>query len=124
LSRGVDQPTAKSADAEGRRLDQWLWFARLTKSRSLAARMVAAGGVALNGAVVRKPNRAVRIGDQIALAQGEYRRTVQVLALGSRRGPANEARGLYRDIAPPRRLAEIPAGWVPLLVEDSEEAAQ
>ena len=30
-----------SAEGAGRRLDQWLWFARLVKSRSLAARLCA-----------------------------------------------------------------------------------
>ncbi len=35
-----DRPTETSS----RRLDQWLWFARLVKSRSLAGRLCAAGG--------------------------------------------------------------------------------
>ena len=124
MSRGADKAVAQPADAKSRRLDQWLWFARLVKSRSLAARMVAAGVVVLNGAVAQKANRAVKIGDEIALSQGDWRRTVRVLALGSRRGPAREARGLYGESAPPLRLSRSPAGWIPLLVEPVEEAAQ
>jgi ribosome-associated heat shock protein Hsp15 len=121
LSRGARKPAADNLEAPSRRLDQWLWFARLVKSRSLAARLVCEGVVALNGAVAQKPNRAVRIGDEIALSQGGLRRTVRVLALGARRGPANEARALYRDSAPPLRLPRLPAEWVPLLMEEGEE---
>jgi ribosome-associated heat shock protein Hsp15 len=122
LSRGADKPAATRVEAPSRRLDQWLWFARLVKSRSLAARLIEAGGVALNAAVAQKPGRAVKIGDEVAVAQGELRRTVRVLALGSRRGPASEARRLYRDSAPPARLPCYPAEWVPLLADEGEEA--
>ena len=99
------------------RLDQWLWFARLAKSRSLAARLCAAGAIRVNGATVTKPNQTVRIGDSVVVPQGGVQRTVRVLALGLRRGPASEARGLYQETAAarPRDIAPI---WVPLLEED------
>jgi ribosome-associated heat shock protein Hsp15 len=99
------------------RLDQWLWFARLAKSRSLAARLCTAGAVAINGATVTKPNQAVRVGDFVVVPQGAFQRTVRVLALGLRRGPASEARGLYQEIAA-TRLSDIAPIWVPLLDED------
>ena len=105
----------------GRRLDQWLWFARLVKSRSLAARLCAAGEVALNGVAVRKPNHIVRIGDAVAAPQGGWRRTVQVVALGTRRGPPGEARLLYEETAPPLRLAAPAPGWEPLLADPDRE---
>jgi len=101
------------------RLDQWLWFARLAKSRSLAARLCTAGAVAINGSTVTKPNRSVRIGDFVVVPQGGFQRTVQVLALGTRRGPAAEARALYQETAA-TRLRDTPPDWVPLL--DDEEA--
>ena len=99
------------------RLDQWLWFARLAKSRSLAARLCATGAIRLNGATVTKANQSVRVGDLVVLPQGAFQRTVRVLAFGSRRGPASEARALYQEIAaaPLRDMAPI---WVPLLDED------
>ena len=99
------------------RLDQWLWFTRLAKSRSLAARLCAAGAIRLNGATVTKPNQTVRVGDVVVMPQGAFERTVRVLALGLGRGPASEARTLYREtaVAPLRDTAPI---WVPLLGED------
>jgi ribosome-associated heat shock protein Hsp15 len=100
------------------RLDQWLWFARLAKSRSLAARLCAAGAVAINGSTVIKPNQAVRIGDFVVVPQGDVQRTVQVLALGIRRGPAAEARTLYHETAAVR-LRDAAPDWVPLLDDDA-----
>lgn len=100
------------------RLDKWLWHARLAKTRSLAARLCAAGAVELAGRPVVKPNQAVRIGSRITVVQGRHRRRVEVLGLGTRRGPAAEAQTLYRELAPPEPLARIPEDWVPLLAED------
>jgi ribosome-associated heat shock protein Hsp15 len=102
------------------RLDQWLWFARLVKSRSLAARLCTAGAVAISGATVTKPNQTVKIGDVVAVVQGGFQRTVRVLAFGVRRGPASEARALYEEIAGARLRNAVP-DWVPLL--DLDDAA-
>ena len=101
-----------------RRLDQWLWFARLVKTRSLATRLCMAGAVSLNRSPVRKPNQMVRIGDVVVTPQGAFQRTMRVLALGTRRGPASEARLLYEEIAAPVRLADLAPAWEPLLSED------
>ena len=110
--------TAATPERSKARLDQWLWFARFVKSRSLAARLCAAGSVELNGSPVKKPNQTVRIGDVIALPQGGLQLTVRVLALGSRRGPASEVRQLYEGTAPPVRLRDLAPEWTPLLVGD------
>ena len=99
------------------RLDQWLWFARLAKSRSLAARICAAGTIRINGATVTKPNQTVRVGDVVVVPQGGVQRTLRVSAFGVRRGPASEARALYEETAAVR-LHDIAPIWVPLLDED------
>ena len=106
------------------RLDQWLWFARFVKSRSLAARLCTAGAVTLNGSTVTKPNQTVRVGDIVILPQGGWRRTVRVLALGVRRGPASEARLLYEETAAALRLSAISPDWVPLLDPGEPEEAR
>lgn len=102
----------------GRRVDQWLWFARFVKTRSLAARLCTAGAVTLNGATVRKANQLVRIGDTIVVPQGVFCCTVRVLTLGLRRGPATEARLLYEEAAAPVRRSEPDPRWEPLLGGD------
>jgi ribosome-associated heat shock protein Hsp15 len=120
VSAGASNPVG-AARAKAR-LDQWLWFARVAKSRSLAARLCAAGLVTLNGGAVGKANQAVRVGDVISVPQGGWRRTVRVLALGARRGPAAEARMLYEEVAPAVRLPDRAPEWLPLL--DDDEATE
>ncbi len=115
MSRDSASPAPTS-----RRLDQWLWFARFVKSRSLASRLCAAGAVAVNGVAVKKGNHTVRLGDAIELLQGAFRRTVRVQGLGERRGPAMEARLLYEDTAAPVRLSDLAAVWTPLLMGEDE----
>ncbi len=96
------------------RLDKWLWFARLAKTRSLAAKLCAGGAVAVGAQVALKPHHRVRVGDNVTVPQGRLVRTVQIVALGHRRGPASEARLLYSELVPPRRIAGDEA-WIPLL---------
>jgi len=115
--------SANGAERAKTRLDQWLWFARLVKSRSLAARLCAAGTVGLNDSPVRKPNQTVRIGDVVVIPHRGVQRTVRVLALGTRRGPASEARALYEEAAPAAPLPRGLPDWVPLLDEFDAAAA-
>jgi len=84
------------------RLDKWLWQARFFKTRTLAAKTVAAGHVRVNGVKTAKPARAVGTGDTLTFAQGRVIRVVRIVALGDRRGPAPEARMLYDDLTPAR----------------------
>jgi len=87
--------------AERIRLDKWLWQARFFKSRTLAAEIVTAGRVRLNGQPVSKAAHAVGPGDVLTFAQGSAIRVVRILGAGTRRGPAAEARQLYDEIAGP-----------------------
>jgi ribosome-associated heat shock protein Hsp15 len=85
----------------GLRLDKWLWHARFCRTRTIAAGLAAAGKVRIAGSAVFKAHHAVRPGDVLTFPLGPHIRTVKVLALGERRGPAPEARLLYEDLAPP-----------------------
>ncbi len=86
--------------AEACRIDVWLWRARFCKTRALAARMVTDGCVSISrGAALTlldKPSRLVRPGDGLVLTLGARRSSLRIEALGERRGPAPEARALYR----------------------------
>ena len=83
------------------RVDKWLWQARFFKTRSVAAAQVSAGRVRLNAVRLTKPAQAVSPGDVLTFSQGQRVRVIRVEALGTRRGPAPEARALYSDLAPP-----------------------
>lgn len=83
------------------RIDKWLWFARMVKTRTLAAAIVSQGQVRLNKVKVAKPAQEIGPGDVITLAAHGRVRVIKVLAIGARRGPASEAQTLYEDMAAP-----------------------
>ncbi|MEE8516576.1 MAG: RNA-binding S4 domain-containing protein [Alphaproteobacteria bacterium] len=83
------------------RLDKWLWQARFCKSRSLAAKLCASGAVRVSHTKVHKPHHAVKAGDVLTFPLGPHIRVIRILAIGTRRGPATEARTLYQDLSPP-----------------------
>ncbi len=87
---------------ESRRLDKWLWYARFFKSRSLATKFCASGKLRLNEKVVRKAHHGLRVGVVLTFPKGGDIRVVRVVDLGTRRGPATEARELYDDLDPPQ----------------------
>jgi len=91
------------AEAEGpagatQRIDKWLWFARLTKTRTLASELVVAGKVRLNRMRVGKPSQAVRVDDVLTVVVSRRVRVFKVLGLGLRRGPSVTARALYEEL--------------------------
>jgi ribosome-associated heat shock protein Hsp15 len=85
--------------AEAQRLDKWLWFARVAKSRTLAAQLVQDGKVRINRVRAAKPSQTVRPGDVLTIALRGNIEVLKVLAPGARRGPPAEARQLYEALA-------------------------
>ena len=79
------------------RIDKWLWHARLVRTRSAAATLVAAG-VRLNGKRITAASQQVRRGDVVAIALDRSLRVLQVEGFGERRGNPEAARALYRDL--------------------------
>lgn len=92
----MSEPTQKL------RIDKWLWHARFFKTRSLAAKVVSAGKLRVNGQRISKPAHTVSVLDVLTFPQTDDVRLIRVLAMGERRGPAPEARGLYEDLDPPK----------------------
>ena len=85
--------------AAGMRLDKWLWVARFYKTRALAVEAIDKGRVQVNGQGVKR-SRELRLGDRVALRQGErgeIARELQVLGLSEHRGPAPVAQQLYAE---------------------------
>ncbi|MCL6698893.1 RNA-binding S4 domain-containing protein [Sphingomonas sp. NSE70-1] len=80
------------------RLDRFLFFIRLLKSRTLAQGLIEGGNVRLDGKRVAKPAEEVLVGSVIAFPMRGNVRVLRVLALPARRGPASEARRCYEDL--------------------------
>ena len=94
------------------RVDKWLWYARLFKSRTQAARVSASGRLRINGTLVAKAHHSVKEGDVLTFPKGHHIRVIRIQALGVRRGPAAEARTLYDDLDPPRAVSRVPGSVV------------
>ncbi len=86
----------------GIRIDRFLFFVRLAKSRTLAQAIVAEGRVRIDGRRALKPSDEVREGATVTLPLSGEVRVIRVLALPVRRGPASEARSCYEVIDEPR----------------------
>jgi ribosome-associated heat shock protein Hsp15 len=97
-----------TAGCERQRIDRWLFFARIAKSRSLAARITAEGQVRINREKVAKASAEVAAGDVVTVAIHGRVRVLKVRAPGSRRGPAPEAELLYEDLGAARKHVSTP----------------
>lgn len=84
------------------RVDRWLFFARVVKSRSLATKLVQAGRVRVNREKIEQAARNVKVGDVLTITLDRQVLVYRILAPGARRGPAPEARTLYEDLTPPQ----------------------
>lgn len=98
----MDDEQQPSPDSR-QRLDKWLFFARMAKSRSLAQSRIVAGDVTVNDQRTSQPSHPVKPGDRVSVAVGGRSRLLVVKAAGVRRGPYEEARLLYDDITPPEQ---------------------
>ncbi len=100
--------------ADGRqRIDRWLFFARVVKSRSLAARLVQAGRVRIDGRKSDQASDIVRPGNTLTITLDRRILVYRVVDPGLRRGPAEEARGLYEDLSEPPTRADAPVDALP-----------
>jgi ribosome-associated heat shock protein Hsp15 len=82
------------------RVDRFLFFIRLVKSRTLAQAVIETGHVRIDGKRVEKPSEDVRVGSTIALPLHDKVRVLRVVGLPERRGPAAEARTCYEELGP------------------------
>lgn len=111
----MTKPDAPSpAGGTSQRLDKWLWYARVAKSRTLAATAVTDGKIKVNRIKAEKASQLIKVGDVITSRLTRTIRVLKVAGLGERRGPAVEAQRLYEDLTPPPTRTEQgdpPIAW-------------
>jgi ribosome-associated heat shock protein Hsp15 len=81
------------------RVDRYLFFIRLLKSRTQAQALIEGGHVRIDGKRVTKTSDEVKSGSVIALPLHGSVRVLRVSALPQRRGPTSEARACYEEIS-------------------------
>lgn len=82
------------------RIDKWLWYARVLKTRSLASKAVQAGHIRVNRNKVTSASHGLKVDDVLTIALHSQIKVLKVEALGTLRGPAPEAALLYEDLTP------------------------
>ena len=92
-------PGVVPSGATTMRLDRFLWFARLTKTRSVAQALAAAGRLRIDGRVIDRAHASVRVGNILTFAHHDRVLVVRIEALPLRRGPAPEARSCYQELS-------------------------
>ena len=85
-----------SDPSESLRIDRWLFFCRMYKSRTQATDAVTGGHVKLNGERT-SPGARVKVGDKIDLIRHRLPYSLEVIAIPARRGPAKEAQACYEE---------------------------
>ena len=106
--RPSEATACRNAAEETQRLDKWLWYARVAKTRSLAAALIERGRVRVNKVRTQKPSHTVRPGDVITASVHRDVRILEVVQAGRRRGPAAEAQELYADLTPVNEFRSSP----------------
>jgi ribosome-associated heat shock protein Hsp15 len=85
------------------RLDKWLWHARVVKTRSDAAALVAKGCVRINGLRQTSPGHAVKAGEVLTIALDGRVRVLKITGFADRRGDAKAAQVTYADLQSPQK---------------------
>jgi ribosome-associated heat shock protein Hsp15 len=86
-------------DTAWQRLDKFLFFARLCKTRAVASALIEKGGVRINRQPTDKPHARLRPGDVLTLPLPRCVVVIQIAALAKRREGAPKAQALYSEIA-------------------------
>lgn len=83
------------------RVDKWLWHARVTKTRTLAQRLVTAGKLRINRVKTDDPAHKLKVGDVLTITLERRILIYEVVDFAERRGPYEQARLLFRDLSAP-----------------------
>ena len=84
--------------AEAMRLDRYLWFTRLAKTRDVAQALACDGRLRIDGRAIDRAHAPVRVGNILTFFHAGRVRVLRVEALPGRRGPATEAHACYQEL--------------------------
>ena len=82
------------------RLDIYLYYIRIFKSRSIATKFVLTNRLRISGQVTQKPHKMISVGDVLIMTINDNIKILKVLDIPSRRGPFLESLNFYEDITP------------------------
>ena len=92
--------TSNTFETKNIRLDLYLFYIRIFKSRNLATKFIISNRLRISGQVTQKPHKLISIGDVLSLPIQDYLKILKVVDIPKRRGPFSEALNYYEDITP------------------------
>ena len=92
--------TLNTFEKKNIRLDLYLFYIRIFKSRNLATKFINSNRLRISGQVTQKPHKLISIGDVLSLPIQDYVKILKVVDIPKRRGPFSEALNYYEDITP------------------------
>ena len=88
------------------RLDLYLYYIRIFKSRSLATKFISSNRLRISGKVTQKPHKLISAGDVLTMTINDNIKIIKVLDVPSRRGPYSEALRFYQDLTPIKTITK------------------
>lgn len=88
------------------RLDIYLYYIRIFKSRSISTKFVSTNRLRISGQVTQKPHKMISIGDVLTISINDNIKVLKVLDIPNRRGPYSESLSFYEDITPIENIAK------------------
>ena len=92
--------TLNAFEKKNIRLDLYLFYIRIFKSRNLATKFIISNRLRISGLLTQKPHKLISIGDVLSLPIQDYVKILKVVDIPKRRGPFSEALNYYEDITP------------------------
>ena len=89
------------------RLDKFLYFTRIAKSRSIAAKLISKGHVLCDGTIVKKRNKNVYVGNELEIDFIRKIKIVKILKIPEKRKNYQIAKLSYEDQTPSENKLNI-----------------
>ena len=88
------------------RLDIYLYYIRIFKSRSIATKFVLTNRLRISGQVTQKPHKLISTGDVLTMTINDNIKILKVLDIPNRRGSYSESLNFYEDITPIENISK------------------
>ena len=92
--------TSNTSEKKNIRLDLFLFYIRMFKSRNLATKFIISNRLRISGQVTQKPHKLISRGDVLSLPIQDNVKILKVVDIPNRRGPFLEALNYYEDLTP------------------------
>ena len=86
------------SEEDGLRIDKFIWFARLTRTRSLAQKKAEKGHIRCAGRRIDRAHATVRVGDILSVPMPDGVRVIRIESLPERRVPAKLVDEIYSPV--------------------------